>query len=117
MAGKAHAWSAAACFNAGHEILAFLLDTLSATPSVRAYDQSPVNAPAPVFRITFLPRSENLQPAAAIRQLDAAEISDIQESKVNKRERVGFLPKTWVQSLQARRARWVIIILHSCCES
>ena len=97
---KPHVWHATSCLNAGHQITTHILNTLSASPVVNAFDEMPESNPAQVFRVTFTPNNHSL----ALRQLSGAEIAEVQASKTRKEPRVGFLSQRWVRNVQARRA-------------
>lgn len=105
---KPNAWHASACLNSGHRILTFLLDTLSSSQHVKAYEDMPESNPAPVYRLTFTPAKRQTSALAniTVRKLYPDEVTDIQHSKATKTERAGFLPMRWVQKMRAMKTKY-----------
>lgn len=96
---KPHVWHATSCLNSGHQITTHILNTLSNSPHVKAFDEMPDTNTAPVFRVTFVAQDHTV----ALRQLSSSEIAEVQASKTRKEPRIGFLSQRWVQNVQARR--------------
>ena len=107
VAEKPNAWHASACLNAGHHILTFILNTLSASAHVKAFDNAPEDHAAPVFRIAFAPARQQISAAAtvSIRMLSDDEVLEIQGTKANQIERAGFLPLSWFEAVRQLSSR------------
>lgn len=114
VAEKLHVWHASSCLNAGHHIFTYLLSTLAQSTHVKAFDEQlsqgviPSSDTVPVFRISYTPASKEGKFIKS-RILSSAEVEDVVKGKTNIRKRVGFLPLEWVQSIQMRKAKYVLI--------
>lgn len=113
MADKEHVWHASSILNAGHHIFTHILSSLSQHSQVRTLDEQltqgviPATDAIPVFRLSFTTANRDGK-VLSLRQLTTAEVDQVVKGKTNVRQRAGFVPYEWVQSIVNRKAKYVI---------
>ncbi|KAK9893609.1 RAI1-domain-containing protein [Cystobasidium minutum MCA 4210] len=110
VADKEHVWHASSILNAGHHIFTHILSSLSQHSQVRTLDEQltqgviPATDAIPVFRLSFTTANRDGK-VLSLRQLTTAEVDQVVKGKTNVRQRAGFVPYEWVQSIVNRKAK------------